>query len=81
MKLYIFHIRHVLPDRRCISRMLFRTLLRKMQGFADCLNNSKTHTRDSKKNKIRDLFKVKLYAIRSETKRERERESETLNIH
>ena len=27
-------------------------------------------------NKIRDLFKVKLYAIRSETKRERERESE-----
>ena len=25
-------------------------------------------------NKIRDLFKVKLYAIRSETKRERERE-------
>jgi len=27
-------------------------------------------------NKIRDLFKVKLYAIRSETKRERERERE-----
>ena len=25
-------------------------------------------------NKIRDLFKVKLYAIRSETKKERERE-------
>ena len=40
-------------------------------------------------NKIRDLFKVKLYAIRSETKKkreriksvcERERDSETLNI-
>ena len=42
-------------------------------------------------NKIRDLFKVKLYTIRSETKkeqerereksvRERERDSETLNI-
>ena len=28
-------------------------------------------------NKIRDLFKVKLYAIRSETKRERERERES----
>ena len=27
-------------------------------------------------NKIRDLFKVKLYTIRSETKRERERERE-----
>ena len=27
-------------------------------------------------NKIRDLFKVKLYIIRSKTKRERERESE-----
>ena len=43
-----------------------------------------------KHNKIRDLFKVKLYAIRSETKKKREREkkkrerkkreSETLNI-
>ena len=41
-------------------------------------------------NKIRDLFKVKLYAIRSETKRERERERvrerekserEILNVH
>ena len=38
-------------------------------------------------NKIRDLFKVKLYAIRSETKKrerekkERERESKTLNIY
>ena len=38
-------------------------------------------------NKIRDLFKVKLYTIRSETKEKREREkketkreSETLNI-
>ena len=40
-------------------------------------------------NKIRDLFKVKLYIIRSETKREREgkktrereRKSGTLNIY
>ena len=44
----------------------------------------------TKLNKIRDLFKVKLYAIRSETKRERERERvrerekserEILNVH
>ena len=29
---------------------------------------------ENNKNKIRDLFKVKLYAIRSETKKKRERE-------
>ena len=39
-------------------------------------------------NKIRDLFKVKLYTIKSETKkrerereRERERDSKTLNVY
>ena len=31
---------------------------------------------DTKLNKIRDLFKVKLYTIRSETKKEQEREIE-----
>ena len=36
---------------------------------------------DLELHKIRDLFKVKLYAIRSETKREREREREILNVH
>ena len=40
---------------------------------------------ESQTNKIRDLFKVKLYAIRSETKkegeREREKERETLDIY
>ena len=32
------------------------------------------------KNKIRDLFKVKLYAIRSETKKKREREKHMLTL-
>ena len=45
---------------------------------------------DIMNNKIRDLFKVKLYTIRSETKkkrerkkreREKEKERETLNIY
>ena len=31
---------------------------------------------ENNENKIRDLFKVKLYTIRSEKKRERERERE-----
>ena len=32
-------------------------------------------------NKIRYLFKVKLFTIRSETKKKRETESKTLNIY
>ena len=55
-----------------------------------CVENSQGTRLNNKINKIRDLFKVKLYAIRSETKRERERERvrerekserEILNVH
>ena len=35
----------------------------------------------NKANKIRDLFKVKLYTIRSETKRKREREERDKHVN